>query len=438
MIIQLSRPLAATALAAAALQLVLSFAAVPAGAETPEKLLGSVTETQLEQAPFAEWFTSGYTHYHPDADVVEALRGQALDELEFTVFFGTWCGDSRREVPRLLKLLDTLGVADSAVELIAVDNTDTLHKRSPNGEEEGFEIYRVPTVMVSHGGDEVARLVEHPVRSLERDLLAILDGGSYQDGDAYQPSYPTYPVLRRWLQDGLLVDPNVSADGLAQQVRHLASSESEIYSAARVLLLRGDVVEAVKLSEVNASLFWDSATTHARLAAAQLQAGSSTDARTSALRALQRSDDADQIEELLELVERAATGPVSLPADRISALEVELRDAEAAFAAAFASGDMEAFATFLAEGVVFMAGDQPLRGPEAVLERWTPLRGEGPEPPFTWRPERVAVEASGQRGLSTGPVFLPDGTWTSSFVSTWTHTPAGWRVLLDIGPRCPH
>lgn len=370
--------------------LLLLLGTLPSGAdETPSKLLGPVSEDQLAMPPYAEWFTSGYEHYSPDAGVVEALREQALDEFRFTVFFGTWCSDSRREVPRLLKLLDALGVADSAVQLIAVDNTDALYKRSPTGEEEGFEVYRVPTVVVSRGGDEVARIVEHPVRSLEQDLLAILDGGGDQDGDAYQPSYPTYPVVQRWFRDGLLADPDVRADDLAQQVRGLASSKSEIESAARVLLLRGDVTEAVKLFEVNASLLWDSATSEA------------------------------------------------LPAQRIADLEAELLAAEAAFAETFAAGDMDAFEDFLADGVVFVSGERRLRGKAAVVEAWTVIRSDADQAPFSWKPERVAVDASGREGISTGPVLLPDGTWNSSFVSTWTHTPAGWRILLDIGPRCP-
>lgn len=97
---------------------------------------------------------------------------------------------------------------------------------------------------------------------------------------------------------------------------------------------------------------------------------------------------------------------------------------------------MDAFEGFLAEGAVFFSGDDPLRGREAIAAAWRRYRGEAAEPPFTWRPERVAVEADGAHGLSTGPAHR-DGRWVSSYVSTWRLTPDGWRVLLDVGPRCP-
>ena len=123
-------------------------------------------------------------------------------------------------------------------------------------------------------------------------------------------------------------------------------------------------------------------------------------------------------------------------ASDITALEEELRQAETDFAAAFAAADMQAFAEFLDDDAVFMGRRTPLRGKKAIVERWTRMRGSE-EAPFSWRPDRVAVRADGELGLSTGPVLSPDGTWLSSFVSTWKKTPDGWRVLLDVGPRCP-
>ncbi len=131
-----------------------------------------------------------------------------------------------------------------------------------------------------------------------------------------------------------------------------------------------------------------------------------------------------------------AEEPAAGASDEIAVLEQQLRESETAFAASFVAGDMEAFAGFLDEHAVFMGRRTPLKGKEAIVERWTQMRGTE-EAPFSWRPERVAVEADGQLGMSTGPVLSPEGTWISSFVSTWKHTAEGWRVVLDVGPRCP-
>jgi tetratricopeptide (TPR) repeat protein len=266
--------------------------------EEPPKLLGRVHAENLDQEPYDEWFRSGYDEYEPNPKILAELRGADLEGLKISVFFGTWCGDSRREVPRMLKLFDAMGLSDEQVALIAVDSIDEALKRAPGGEERGLEIYRVPTAIVMRDGHETNRLVEHPVLSLERDFLEILDDCGYE------PSYASYPVIRGWLADGLLSDENVSARGLANQIKHVVSGEGEVAAAARVLMTRGDVPESIKLFEVNCSLYRESARSWTRLADAWLLAGSAEEAREAAERALRLNDDEEQVEELLELIDR--------------------------------------------------------------------------------------------------------------------------------------
>ena len=267
--------------------------------EPPPMLLGTVDAAALQAEPYGEWYQSGYDDYTPDAKTLDALKSRGDDGQSLTIFFGTWCGDSRREVPRLMRLLDAMGWPEDQRRLVAVDRSDDLHKRSPDGEERGYEVYRVPTVVVEHQDHEKGRIVEHPVLSLERDLLAILDQGTYT------PSYASYPVVQRWLQDGLLSDANVNADGLASEVRDLVANEWELYSAARVLWTRGDVDEAAKLAAVNCSLYWDLAPCHMQLAEAQIRAGHLKEARNSTLRAMRRNTDPERVDTLVDLIERS-------------------------------------------------------------------------------------------------------------------------------------
>jgi len=265
--------------------------------EEEPKLLGRATAQQLGEEPFAQWFSEGYGDYQPNPAVLASLREVDTEGVDITVFFGTWCSDSQREVPRLLKLLDEMEFPAAQLTLVAVDGVDEAAKRSPDGEEKGLEIYRVPTVVVSRDNREVARVVEHPVLSLERDLLAILSGQSYQ------PNYISYPAVRRWLREGLLGDDNVSVHGLAGQVRHEVKSESELAAAARVLLSRGDIAQAVKLYRVNCSLYPQNSRAFARLAAGLQQQGETEEAHEMAEKALRLNTDPARLKQLVELLD---------------------------------------------------------------------------------------------------------------------------------------
>ncbi|MDH3626401.1 MAG: thioredoxin family protein [Acidobacteriota bacterium] len=266
--------------------------------EEEPKILGECQASQLGEAPYSEWYSDTYETYEPHAGTVKALAGGGFEDLDVTVFFGTWCGDSRREVPRLAKILDSVGFPAESRTLIAVDNTDEAIKRSPGGEERGLEVYRVPTVIIRRDGHEIARIVEHPVLSLERDLLAILNG------DDYIANYGSYPQIREWLDDGLLSDPNVSPSGLANQLRSAVVSEGELAAVAAVLLSRGEGDAAVQLLRVNTRLFRDSASSYRRLANALLESEQPDEARIAARRALRLDPDAEETDRILEILEK--------------------------------------------------------------------------------------------------------------------------------------
>ncbi len=102
-------------------------------------------------------------------DVVELIR-MVQQDAEFLVFFGSWCGDSKREVPRFLKIADRAGIPAERIRLHGLDRS----RRSPDGLEQGYAIARVPTFIVLRGGREEGRIVESPVGTLEGDLLSIL------------------------------------------------------------------------------------------------------------------------------------------------------------------------------------------------------------------------------------------------------------------------
>lgn len=108
--------------------------------------------------------------------------------------------------------------------------------------------------------------------------------------------------------------------------------------------------------------------------------------------------------------------------------------AESSFAATMARRDIAAFGEFVSTEAVFF-GRSALRGRAAVIEAWREYF-EGPDAPFSWRPETVEVLPSGTLALTSGPVHAADGTLTNTFTSVWRLEPDGkWRVIFDKG--CP-
>ncbi len=129
-------------------------------------LLGVCTREKLQQKPYGDWFNKNYTDYRIDTAVAEKLR-TALSGKSFRIFMGTWCGDSKREVPRICKLFDYCGVSQAQVQFIMVDNHDSVYKQSPGHEERGLNIHRVPDLLVFEHGRELGRIVESPVLQIE-------------------------------------------------------------------------------------------------------------------------------------------------------------------------------------------------------------------------------------------------------------------------------
>lgn len=91
---------------------------------------------------------------------------------------GTWCGDSKRETPKMLKLLDEAGYNYNNLEMFAVD----YDKTTPDQLEEKYDIHHVPTIIFYKDGKEVNRFVEYAQgASLEEDIAKIVSGEEYHD-----------------------------------------------------------------------------------------------------------------------------------------------------------------------------------------------------------------------------------------------------------------
>jgi thiol-disulfide isomerase/thioredoxin len=148
---------------------------VAAAQEEKEKqpvLIGPVTREQVEEA-VPEW-VQAEVEASPEPAAVQALAS-VPPGAEVTVFLGTWCGDSRREVSRLWKALDAAGgTVPFAISYIGIDED----KKEPAAQVGAAGIQYVPTLIVRRDGREVGRIVESAPHGVERDLAALLDGSA--------------------------------------------------------------------------------------------------------------------------------------------------------------------------------------------------------------------------------------------------------------------
>ena len=134
-------------------------------------LLGTQTKNQLLNTPYSDWYSPEHDEYQMDKKSIDELKKEKLKSYNIVVVMGTWCSDSHREVPRLMKILEEIKYPENKLTLIAVNRK----KESPSGEEGIYNIQKVPTIIVKKYGKEIGRIVESPNSGwLERDLLDII------------------------------------------------------------------------------------------------------------------------------------------------------------------------------------------------------------------------------------------------------------------------
>ncbi len=132
---------------------------------------GTLSVEKLE-AEISE-FRRNREEYQPQDSWLSYLR-QAQNAYGLVVAMGTWCSDSREQVPRLLKVLDLLGRA-SPFRQVTLLGIDRSKKVVPAASFPYGAVEKVPTIVVTFSGAEVGRIVETPLSSsIEEDLVRIL------------------------------------------------------------------------------------------------------------------------------------------------------------------------------------------------------------------------------------------------------------------------
>jgi len=131
-------------------------------------LEGYVTREVFNDTSFSWWYNSEYEMYEPDTSSISEIRDKLL-ESDILIVIGTWCSDSRRELPRFLKILDFAAYPEEKIKMISVDRT----KKAEGTDLQALNIEYIPTFIFYLKGEETGRIVEAPGESLEKDLRLI-------------------------------------------------------------------------------------------------------------------------------------------------------------------------------------------------------------------------------------------------------------------------
>lgn len=125
----------------------------------------------FQQHPYNEWYIPNYNSYQPDNEVLNKLSSLINEDIHIITFFGSWCSDTKEQLPRFMAILSKLNVPEDLYDLVAVDRT----KKALTFDVTQYNIERIPTFIIFRNGKEIGRIVETPKETLEKDLFKILN-----------------------------------------------------------------------------------------------------------------------------------------------------------------------------------------------------------------------------------------------------------------------
>ena len=213
-------------------------------------LLGQITPNRLSKKPFKSWYKENYNGH--SASVNNETLTEALESIDsITIFMGTWCGDSKREVPQMMNILETYKFDSDKIKIVCVDRSFNNYKQSPGGEHMGQNIHRVPTFIFHQESEEIGRIVESPVSSLEEDIVSISKKENYQN------SYAGVTIIHNTLEEKGIDYISANLKEFTDSIKPLVSTQYDLNTYGYQLLTSWEIEEAVLVFELNTLLFPD-------------------------------------------------------------------------------------------------------------------------------------------------------------------------------------
>ena len=210
-------------------------------------LLGKINKEGLTSTNYNAWFSKEYDNYQPNQELIQK-ESNDLKDYTITLFMGTWCGDSKKEVPRFYKVLEASNYPMQQLNAVAVSRKPEMYKQSPDHEEKGLNIHRVPTFIFYKNGVEINRIVESPVTTLEEDIKHILDNN-------YEPNYKVVTKVNKILEEfgakKFKRKVKEQIPGFKKQIKN----RYELNTYAHILKNTNRIEEAIEVLKLNVKLF---------------------------------------------------------------------------------------------------------------------------------------------------------------------------------------
>jgi tetratricopeptide (TPR) repeat protein len=258
-------------------------------------LLGKTDKSDLEGDYYSSWFIKNYNYYKPNLTLTNSMAS-TIKPYSITLFMGTWCGDSKKEVPRFLKVLEHCDYPMEQLTMIAVSNAPNMYKQSPQHEEVGLNIHRVPTMIFYKDGKEVNRIVEHPITTFEEDIEHILTRNDYRSN--YQIVSAVDDILKKKGLKGLRRKKNALIKTYKEQV----SNMYELNTYGRILFGTDKKEEAIAVFTINTELFPDQPRSYMSLANTLGTSGNKEDAIKILENAIKRHPDNEDLKKNLKAI----------------------------------------------------------------------------------------------------------------------------------------
>lgn len=120
---------------------------------------------------FMEKFEQNFSNYKPNYRTIQKLKNHK-DSFTIKVIGGNWCSDTRLEVPRLCRVLYEIDFNPNSIEYYRV----AKNKHAIDSDfAQTVTVTKVPMVILYKHGKQIGHFLEHPVKSIEKDLLFFLD-----------------------------------------------------------------------------------------------------------------------------------------------------------------------------------------------------------------------------------------------------------------------